>query len=178
MSPLPLLSRLLLCLGLFAAVPVAALADMPPEGAPVPPSFQMSPPDGPGGMHRPFLQGLSLSDTQQDQLFDIEYQQMRTVRERLRTIRKAEEELHAMGLAANFDDARAKALVEASSKASAELALLRVRTEHRIYELLTPEQRKQLADMRDARPGRSAPAARDGQAACPPAPAGEGPSRH
>jgi len=149
MVSFPLFLRLALCAGILASLSPVAMAEMPPAGMPAP--SEATPPAVPAPGLPPFLRGIHLSDAQQDQLFDIEYRQMRQVRDYLKTIRKADEALRSMGMAVTFDEAQAKSLVDASSKANAELALLRVRTEHQVYELLTPEQRKQVAESRPAK---------------------------
>ena len=47
---------------------------------------------------------------------------------------------------ADYSEAKAKALVDGIVRAQGELQLARVRLERQAYEVLTPEQRRQLAD--------------------------------
>lgn len=132
----------------------------PPPG--LPPGFPPGPPGHgpmPGFGHEwgappPFLAGLKLTDEQQDKVFSILYAAAPAVREQEKALRKAHEALGELGTSADYDEGRAKALVDTATKAGGQLALLRLRTEHDIYVLLTPEQRSQLAEHRQHEPGR------------------------
>jgi Spy/CpxP family protein refolding chaperone len=118
------------------AMPGPMPGAMPPPGAP---EFAMA-----GMPMPPYLRGLRLSDAQEDAIQDIFLGQARALRERARTIAKADEELRAMSLATDFDEARARALIDASSNAMAQLKLMRLRADRQILALLSPEQRRQL----------------------------------
>lgn len=127
---------------------------MPPSGAGHP---DMGPPPGLGamgghGLHQ--LRGLQLSDSQQDKVFALLHAQAPLLREQAKAADKAREALRALGRAATFDDVKATALAQASAQAMAAIALQQVRTEQKIYALLTPEQRQQLADDKPRRPAR------------------------
>ncbi len=107
--------------------------------------------DAPFG-HMPgprLLHGLQLSEEQQDKIFAIQHAQQPQLREQMKTVRKAQDALHAMRFSAQYDDSKAKALTDLSARAMADSALLRLRGEQQIYALLTAEQRKQLEEMRD-----------------------------
>jgi len=116
-----------------------------------PGEFPGGPPPGPGGPAGldmpvpPYLHALTLSDEQQDRIFDLLHAQAPHVRQLVRRLHKAGEQLRGLGLSETYDEAAARALVEASTAAQAELALLRTRTDHAILAVLTPEQRKQVA---------------------------------
>jgi Spy/CpxP family protein refolding chaperone len=116
-----------------------------------------------------FLRGLTLSEAQQDAVFDLFNGQAHGMRERKKVIDKAEKELRAMALSADFDDARAHALVEAAGIAMAQIKYMQVRTDHQLYTLLTPEQRQQL-DAGTTRPPARPHADLPGQLAPRPAP--------
>lgn len=105
----------------------------------------MGEPKGGPGCGLP-LHHLKLSEAQEDKIFALFHAQEPQVRELHRTAAKAEDALRKLGRSAQYDDAKAKSLADSAAKAHAELALLRVRSEHQVYELLTPEQKRQAAD--------------------------------
>lgn len=110
----------------------------------------------------PLPRHLKLSEAQEDKIFAIFHAQAPQVRELHRTAAKADEALRKLGRAAQYDDAKAKSLADTAAKAHADLALLRVRGEHQIFELLTPEQKRQLAEA-DARRDRGEKGEREGR---------------
>ncbi|CDG82838.1 Spy/CpxP family protein refolding chaperone [Janthinobacterium agaricidamnosum] len=155
----------ILLLAAALALPGAAWADQPPPpGGPgqhpgpagAPPFMHRGPGQGPGFGHGfghgfggaqgqpPFLRGLDLSETQQDQVFAITHEQAPALREQHKAAAKARQELRALSRAAQFDEARAAALAQAEGQAIAAISLQRARSEQKILALLTPEQRKQL----------------------------------
>jgi Spy/CpxP family protein refolding chaperone len=109
----------------------------------------------------PYLAGIALTEEQQDKVFGILYAAAPVIREQAKALRKARQALEDLTTTAQYQETRAKALAEASSKADSQLALLRARTERDIYLLLTPEQRVQMLDRRRERqahgPGRLPP---------------------
>jgi protein CpxP len=96
----------------------------------------------------PFLAGLKLTDEQQDKVFSIVYAAAPAMREQEKALRKAHEALHDINESPQYDENKVKSLADSAAKADSQLTVLRVRTEHEIYVLLTPEQRKQLEDRR------------------------------
>lgn len=113
---------------------------------------------GPGmefGMHGdgipplPFLRDLNLTEGQRDQIFKIFHEQAPAVREKVKEIRKSHEELRALTFSAQYDEAKVKALAEQGAKAEAEMVQLRAANLNKVYQVLTPEQRKK-ADERKA----------------------------
>jgi len=131
-----------------AAASVTRLAQAmppPPEpGRPLPPG-----PDGFGGMPPgpPWLRGLALTESQQDKVFAIAHGQMPALRERFRELRRAHEELRTVARAERFDEARATALADSIAKATAAIELTRARSDAAIWQVLTPEQRRQVGEM-------------------------------
>jgi Spy/CpxP family protein refolding chaperone len=123
----------------FAAPP----ADLPP-GGPMPPPMM-----GAGREPMPpFLRGVTLTEEQRDKLFEIMHAQMPALRNREKELRQSHEGLLKLSLNGEFDDLKAKALADAGARAMAEIALMRARLDHKIYRLLTPEQRKQIDNPR------------------------------
>lgn len=96
----------------------------------------------------PFVHGLNLSENQRDGIFKIMYEQMPLVREKLKQARKSEEALRSLTMSNQYDEAKAKSLAQAAADDMATLSLLRAQSEHQIYALLTPEQRKQVEEMK------------------------------
>lgn len=114
-----------------------------------------------GGLERPppHWQRLNLTEAQRDKIFTIMHAQMPALREQHKAMRQAEEALRTLSMSGDFSEAKAKKLSEASAKAATALALSRASTDHQIFELLTDEQRKQLAEakMPDKGPGADGP---------------------
>ncbi len=101
-----------------------------------------------GEMMLPHLRGLNLSEAQRDKIFEIMHAQAPLMRDKAKAVRKAEDDLRALAAADDYSDAKARALADTAAKAISELSLARARAEHQVFEALTPEQRKQLADMK------------------------------
>jgi len=102
----------------------------------------------PGGAfyHRPmeWLQGLELTEEQQDQVFKIIYDRAPSLREQLKILRRSREELDKLVLAPAFDAARARQLAETGAKAAVEITLLRAEAVSRIRQVLTSDQRSKF----------------------------------
>lgn len=129
--------------------PMQRLIDGPPRIGPAhmgPP--HMGPPPGLGDHPPgpPFLRGLDLTEAQQDKVFEILHAQAPLLRQRLRDLHKAGDELLVLSRAERFDEARATALADASGRAAAAVALVHARSEAAVWQLLTPEQRKQAIE--------------------------------
>jgi len=103
------------------------------------------------GRHAMQLRTLGLSEAQQDQVFKIFHDSRPAVYEQIKQLRRARLELGKLAGAERFDSARARQLADAQGKAMAELALLRVQTMRRVREVLTPEQRDKMDQMRAGR---------------------------
>lgn len=110
-------------------------------------------PDACGGMPGdgvpPHLKGLKLSDSQRDKVFELMHAQAPVLRDKAKTVHRAEEELRTLAASPDYSEAKARALADASAKAMSEMNLARARTDRQIFELLTPEQRKQLAEQKE-----------------------------
>ena len=126
------------------------------RGPPPGPEFGGFPGDGfagPGFGPPPFLAGLKLTDDQQDKVFAIVYAAAPAMREQAKALRKAHAALHDINRSPHYDESRVKGLADSAAKAESQMTVLRVRTEHDIYVLLTPEQKKQLEERREHGPG-------------------------
>jgi Spy/CpxP family protein refolding chaperone len=105
---------------------------------------------GPGtggrGLWMQGLQRLDLTEQQGDQIFQIVYAQEPAMRDLFKTLRKSREALRSAALEANYDQARVRSLADAQAKTQSDLAVMRAEMVHRIYSLLTPEQKQKLAE--------------------------------
>lgn len=99
-----------------------------------------------GGPGLPFLHGVELSEAQQDKVFAITYAAEPSMREQGKAARAAHEALRALAGSAQYDDKKASALAQTIGQSAAAAALQQARIESQVLALLTPEQRKQLAD--------------------------------
>lgn len=99
-----------------------------------------------GGMmsERGWLQGLGLSETQRDKVFEIMHAQAPKIREQGKAVRAARAELAVLSTASSLEAAQLKAASERLARAVADMSESRVKTRNQIFQLLTPEQRKQV----------------------------------
>jgi protein CpxP len=106
-----------------------------------------------GGMTGMFFRGLDLTDAQKEQIKSIN-EQARTssapFREQLKPFR---DQMRALVESGNFNESNARAIAAQQSQIEAELAVIRARTEAAVYNVLTPEQKTKLAELRQNRRG-------------------------
>src|SRR5271165_6217519 len=100
---------------LHAGFPRESAGGSPPGGGPI---LGMEAP------LPPYLHGLTLSDEQQDKIFDLLHGQAPQVRRLVLTLHKSHSQLRDLGLSDRYDEAAARSLIEAASKAQSELALM------------------------------------------------------
>lgn len=151
----PKLKSLLIALGI-AALPLLAQARPDADGTPdhcgEPPKHGPGMPDGAmlehGAPLPPYLHSLELSETQSDGIFDILHAQAPQVRSKINAMRKAHEALSDLALSGRYDEAKARELANAIADDTAVLSLLHAQADARIYALLTPEQRKQVDEVK------------------------------
>jgi len=104
---------------------------------------------GMGGDVMPrYLKRLDLTEAQRDRIFDIMHAQAPTMRNTAKAMHKAQGDLRTLTAAPDFSEAKAKELADAAAAAMGEMALTRAKTERQVFEVLTPEQRKQLAELK------------------------------
>lgn len=99
------------------------------------------------------MRALGLSEAQQDQIFKIHYDSVPAMREQMKQVRKAREDLRQIAMADKFDEARARQAADAQAKALAAMAVMRAQAMNRVRQVLTPEQRQKMDQMRSRRPG-------------------------
>lgn len=96
------------------------------------------------GHFPPYLKNLDLTDEQRDKISSLMHDQEPAMRDKMQELRKPKAELHRLSMSTDYDEAKVKTLSESSAKAMAEMAQMRAHTNNQIYQLLSPEQRKQL----------------------------------
>ncbi|MGE5493345.1 MAG: Spy/CpxP family protein refolding chaperone [Actinomycetota bacterium] len=99
----------------------------------------------PGEMPPHGLRGIELTEAQRDKVFEIMHAQAPVMREYMKTVHKAEGDLRALANSSDYSDAKAQDIADVSARAMAAMTLARARTDRQIFELLTSEQKKQLA---------------------------------
>ena len=144
------IKRFLVAASVALAIPLGAAAFQgEPGGHPGCGHFAGRGGPGMGGeMMFPHLRGLNLSEAQRDKIFEIMHAQAPLMREKAKAVRKAEDDLRALAAADDYSDAKARTLADTAAKAISEMSLARARAERQVFEALTPEQRKQLADFK------------------------------
>ena len=110
-----------------------------------------------GGMLPPHLRSLNLTEGQQDKVFEIIHSQAPLMREKTKALRKAESDLRVLSAAPEYSEAKARSLADATAKVMSEMTMARAKTERQIFEVLTPEQRKQLAELKPGGRGARSP---------------------
>lgn len=107
-----------------------------------------------GGERGPhYLRGLNLTEAQRDKVFEVMHAQAPLLREKAKTHQAAEEALRQLTAAPDYSEAKARALADGLGKSVAEMALLRAKADRQIFDLLTSEQRKQLAERKPGADG-------------------------
>lgn len=138
------LAGVALLLGIYIGnAPSAILGAATAQQGPPPP-----PHGGPGGFGLRLLDQLNLTDEQQTQinaLLDAQRTDAQPIHEELMQAREA---LRTAAEAGTFDDEEVTAQAVIVGQATAELTIRQTRTEWSIYQLLTPEQRTKLAELR------------------------------
>jgi len=100
-----------------------------------------------------YLRGLNLTEAQRDKVFGVMHAQAPGMREKAKVHLAAEEALRQLTAAPDYSEVKAWALADTLGKSVAEMALARTKTDRQIFDLLTAEQRKQLAEMKPGADG-------------------------
>ncbi|HXM81554.1 MAG TPA: Spy/CpxP family protein refolding chaperone [Burkholderiales bacterium] len=101
-------------------------------------------------MHRTLRQ-LDLTEAQRDQVFRIFHDQAPALRSRMKAVRAARGDLEKLASASAFDRERARAIANTEAKAIADMEVMRAESMARVREILTPEQRAKLDQLRERR---------------------------
>lgn len=94
-----------------------------------------------GGQHDMMFKGLNLTDAQKQQVKDI----MKGQRENMKRPSQDERrEMHSLIASDSFDKAKAQAQIDKMEEQHKSMMLSRMETQNKIYNILTPEQKKQF----------------------------------
>ena len=96
----------------------------------------------------PYLAPLGLSDTQQDKIFELTYQQVPKIRLAQKQQGQLIAELKLLTNSTDFDATKAKLISEKLAVINQDMTLNRAITDNQIFLTLNPEQRKQLQEMK------------------------------
>ncbi|MFZ5466939.1 MAG: Spy/CpxP family protein refolding chaperone [Pseudomonadota bacterium] len=91
---------------------------------------------------RHVLHGLDLNDAQRDQIRQIMQEHRPKMREQAMSMREQRRALRQLAAADNVDEARLQELSAQTAQTMGEMAAQRVRMQHAILAVLTPEQRE------------------------------------
>lgn len=110
------------------------------------------------GMHRGGgrmrqMEALGLTEAQKDQIFKIHHDSVPPMREQMKQVQKARLELRQLAMADKFDEAKVRQAADAQAKAMANIAVMRAQTANRVRQVLTPEQRQKMDEMRNRHGG-------------------------
>ena len=100
-----------------------------------------------GGSER-MLKRLDLSEAQRDQVFELRHAQAPQMRAKWKEARNAREALRELSWSGDYDAGKAAEFARQGADAMAEIAGMRAKLQADIYQLLSPEQRTRLAEMR------------------------------
>lgn len=93
-----------------------------------------------------YLRGIQLSETQEDQVFNLMHAQVPVMRDQHKQSIKLMQELRATSQADQFDDAKAQQIANQLANLDKEKTLTRARNDAKIFALLTPEQRQKARE--------------------------------
>ena len=120
-----------------ATQPGAAPTAAQPDGANVMPFHR----GGPGMRHDMMFKDLNLTDAQKQQIREI----MKAQRDKMpRPSLEDRRAMHALVASDTFDRAKAEAAAAKMAEQHKEMLLTRMETHNKIYNILTPEQKKQF----------------------------------
>jgi Spy/CpxP family protein refolding chaperone len=106
------------------------------------------------------MRELNLTEQQRDQIFKIHHDSAPAMREQMKQVQKARTDLQQIAMADKFDEARARQAADAQAKAMANMAVMRAQAMNRVRQVLTPEQRQKMDQMRDQHRGGMGPRGR------------------
>ena len=99
-----------------------------------------------GGHMMGGMRGLDLSEAQRDKIFELRHALAPKMRAEMKVVQAARTQLRDMVTSDSYDEAKVKELTEASAGAKARMAQMRLRNQHEVYQVLTPEQREKMKE--------------------------------
>ncbi|MDD2885783.1 MAG: Spy/CpxP family protein refolding chaperone [Dechloromonas sp.] len=106
-------------------------------------------------MHQ--LHRLDLSEAQQDKAFEIMHNRMPAMRAQARELQKSEQALRELRLAPDFNEPKARALIDQIARQRADMEMARLQSERQVLDILTAEQRQALAEPPASKRGKMPP---------------------
>lgn len=91
-----------------------------------------------------FLRGIDLSEAQKDKLFELKYAEVPKMRAQMKARHQLKKEL--MQLSDNYSENKAKSIADQLATIERDSILARVNHRQQVLSILTPEQRKQIAE--------------------------------
>jgi len=91
----------------------------------------------------------TMSTEQRKKIRAIAGEMRKEMRQASNELRQSRDEMKAIVMSDKFDDAKAKALADKQGKLYAKMIYLRMKTRHQVFQVMTPEQRKQLEQRMD-----------------------------
>jgi protein CpxP len=146
-----MIGSLMLLATVFAAQPLKAFAapDENPEGscmARMSHNHKGHGPHSKGPEAMPhYLHGLNLSESQQDQIFQLMHGKAPQFREIGKKARQTHEDFAKLTFSENYNAGKAKSLSDNAARNHSEMLVLRASVDQEIYKLLNAEQRKKVA---------------------------------
>lgn len=114
--------------------------------------FRPPPPPGGAGLHPGVLEQLNLTAAQKEQIHAIHFNSRDAAQEYFAKVRAADEQLKAIVESGKFDEEKARQILSAKAAAMTGMEIVRLRADAAIYNLLTDEQKTQLASLKEKRP--------------------------
>lgn len=105
-----------------------------------------------GGMPRMFDR-LDLTQEQRDKIEQIMDENKQVRQEKTKALWDNRKALRDQAMAENYDAHRVQELADQQAKLQADLTVMRTESFHRIYSVLTPDQKQKLAEMKEQRKG-------------------------
>lgn len=96
----------------------------------------------------PYLKNLNLTKEQKGKIESLVKNEVQVMRDKIKLMRKARLDIRHISMSTQYEESKVKSLSESSAKEMAEMTELHARTDNQIYQLLTPEQRKQMEEQR------------------------------
>jgi len=97
----------------------------------------------------PMMKRLNLTDEQKDKISQLRKQDAGVMAEKFKAMRDSRTQLREMQAKGEYDAAKVKVLTEQGAQTMAEMGQIRARQHHEMMQILTPDQRKQVAEKRE-----------------------------
>jgi protein CpxP len=96
---------------------------------------------------------LDLTQEQRDKIKQIMDENKQVRQEKTKALWDNRKALRDQAMAENYDAHRVQELADQQAKLQADLTVMRTESFHRIYSVLTPDQKQKLAEMKEQRKG-------------------------